>query len=86
MKYFFDDYAWKEYQFWEAQDPKTLNKINDLIEDIMRNGNIGIGHPKPLKNMEGCWSRKINKKDRLVYKIENNVVIILKCRNHYGDH
>ena len=68
------------------QDKKTMFRINDLIKDIVRNGNTGIGKPEPLKHMAGCWSRRINEKNRLIYIIEDGIVTILQCRGHYGDH
>jgi toxin YoeB len=86
MNYFFDDLAWEEYCYWQTQDKKTLKRINDLIKDISRNGNTGIGRPEPLKEMNGYWSRRINEKDRLIYKIEGQTIKIAKCRNHYDDH
>ena len=65
---------------------KTLKKINNLIEDICRNGNEGIGKPEALE-WKSCWvlSRRINDKDRLIYKIDENNVFILACRYHYSD-
>ena len=85
-KYAFTDNAWEEYCYWQAQDKKTLARINDLIKDIARNGNAGIGRPERLKGAAGCWSRRINEKDRLVYKIEDTRIVILQCCTHYGDH
>ena len=37
-----------DYIYWQAQDKRTLTKINKLIADIISNGNTGIGHPEPL--------------------------------------
>ena len=85
-KYAFTETAWQDYCHWQAQDKKTLSRINDLIKDVVRNGNIGIGKPEPLKGTTGCWSRRINEKDRLVYKIENGNIVILQCRTHYNEH
>jgi len=35
---------------WQAEDKKTLKRINELIKDIQRNGFMkGIGKPEPLK-------------------------------------
>ena len=28
--------AWEDYLFWQAQDRKTLKRINALIKDIQR--------------------------------------------------
>lgn len=63
-----------------------MKRINILLEDIARNGNEGIGKPEPLRgNLMGFWSRRINDKDRLIYKIEKENVYILACRYHYDD-
>ena len=65
---------------------KTLRKINQLIEDIVRNGNEGVGKPEALSgNLVGFWSRRINDKDRLIYKIDKENIYVLACRYHYGD-
>ena len=84
-KYFSDD-EWADYTYWIMQDKKTLKKINQLLSDIERNGNDGIGHPEPLKgNLSGYWSRTIDDKNRLVYKIEDGLIKIIQCKNHYDD-
>jgi len=85
METAFTSQGWDDYLFWQSQDKKTLKKINDLIKDITRNGNSGIGHPEPLKHTPGYWSREITKKDRLVYKITGQTVVITQCRSHYTD-
>ena len=82
----FTDNGWADYVFWETEDRKTLRKINRLIDDISRNGNSGIGKPEPLiGDLSGFWSRRINEKDRLVYRINGNDIEILSCRFHYDD-
>ena len=76
--------AWEDYLHWQTQDKKTLKKINELIQDIARNNYTGIGKPEPLKeNLSGWWSRRINDKDRLVYKVDGEACIILQCKGHY---
>jgi len=87
MKINFTETGWSDYLYWEWQDKKTLKRINNLIEDIERNGHDGIGKPEPLRNdMSGWWSRRIDEKNRLVYRlIENEAMEILQCKGHYGD-
>ncbi|MGF7108337.1 Txe/YoeB family addiction module toxin [Treponema pedis] len=86
MKIQFDESAWEQFQYWQEQDKKTLKKINKLIEDISRNGNKGLGRPEPLKgNLTGLWSREIDKKNRLIYVIEDDTLTIIQCKNHYKD-
>ena len=80
------DTAWEDYLYWQEQDKKTLKKINKILLDIERNGYKGIGKPEPLKNdLSGCWSVEIDKKNRIVFRIENGVLIITQCGSHYRD-
>ena len=82
----FTEAGFDDYKYWLKEDKKTLNRINALIEDIIRNGNSGIGKPEPLKNnYKGFWSRRIDNKNRLIYRIEGDVIIIIACRTHYQD-
>ena len=86
MNKLFTENGWKDYVYWQTEDRKTLRKINALLEDIARNGNTGIGKPEALMgNLAGCWSRRINDKDRLIYKIAGDNIYILACRYHYDD-
>ena len=82
----FTENGWKDYTYWETEDRKTLKRINNLIKDIERNGNNGIGKPEPLTGeLSGFWSRRINEKDRLIYQIEGDTINILACRYHYNE-
>lgn len=81
----FSDKAWEEYCLWQTQDRKTLKKINTLIKDIQRSPFDGIGKPEPLKNYDGCWSRRIDDVNRLVYKVSDGQIEIIQCRGHYDD-
>ena len=87
MKISFSIQAWEEYLYFQTQDKKTLKKINELIKDIERNGALnGISKPEKLtNNLTGLYSRRNNDKDRLVYKIENDFIVILQCKGHYSD-
>ena len=82
----FTEQAFEEYLSWQGQDRKTLKRINALLKDICRSPFEGIGKPEPLVgNLSGYWSRRINDKDRLIYKIDEDCVYILACRYHYAD-
>jgi toxin YoeB len=84
MKKLFSDDAWEDYLHWQSTDKAVLKKINSLIKEIERSPFEGSGKPEPLKhNLAGWWSRRINLEHRLVYKIENDAVIISQCRFHY---
>ena len=80
------DIAWDDYIYWQAQDKKTLKRINILLKDIDRGGYSGIGKPEPLKgDLQRYWSRRIDESNRLVYRIADGKIEILQCRSHYGD-
>jgi toxin YoeB len=78
------DEAWTDYLYWQTQDKKTFKRINQLIKDIDRNPFEGIGKPEPLKyEYQGYWSRHIDEANRLIYRIEKGMIIIVQCRTHY---
>lgn len=82
----FDDKAWDQYIYWQGQDRKTLKRLNKIINDIRRHPFEGIGKPEPLRNdLSGYWSRRIDDKDRLVYRVAPDEIVIINCRFHYGD-
>ena len=84
MRVLWDERAWEEYLSWQTQDKKTLKKINALIKDIQRSPFEGIGKPEPLReNRSGWWSRRIDSANRVVYKVENDMVVIASCKSHY---
>lgn len=86
MRKIWFDPAWEAYLYWQTQDRKTLRRINLLIRDIERNRFTGIGKPEPLKyEYSGWWSREIDEKNRLVYRIKDELLEIIECGEHYGD-
>ncbi|WP_314537107.1 Txe/YoeB family addiction module toxin [uncultured Selenomonas sp.] len=84
MKLLWEERARGDYLYWQMQDRRTLKRINDLLKDVQRNAYEGIGKPEPLReNLSGCWSRRIDETNRLVYRIEDGSLYILACRGHY---
>ncbi|MBQ7266574.1 MAG: Txe/YoeB family addiction module toxin [Firmicutes bacterium] len=82
----FSDEAWEDYTYWETQYKKTLKRILKLIADIDRNGYDGIGKPEPLfGDLSGYWSRRIDDKNPIVYRIKDNMIQIIQCGSHYRD-
>ncbi|WP_420315787.1 Txe/YoeB family addiction module toxin [Ekhidna sp.] len=84
MKIVFLANGWEDYLYWQKQDKKILKKVNELIKDCQRSPFDGIGKPEALKNdLSGWWSRRITQEQRLVYRVENNMLYIAQCRKHY---
>ena len=83
MNKIFTDQGFKDFLYWQYQDKKTFKKILDLLKDIDRNGYKCKGKPEPLKGeLSGWWSVRIDEKNRLVFRIENEIIEILKCDTH----
>jgi toxin YoeB len=86
MKKIWADEGWAHYIYWQTQDRKTLKKINDLIRDIEREPYRGTGKPEALTgNWSGWWSRRIDDRNRIVYRVENGCLEIAQCKGHYGE-
>ena len=80
------DEAWEDFCYWHEQDKKTLKRILQLIKDIDRNGYTGIGKPEMLgENLSGYWSRRIDDYNRIVYKIDEDIIKIVQYGSHYRD-
>ena len=78
------DNAQKDYDFWKKTNKKKLNRINTLISACKQDPYTGIGKPEKLKyNLANCISRRIDKKHRFVYTVQDITIIVLACRYHY---
>lgn len=81
----FTDNAWKDYEYWLAQDKKVLKRINFLIKDTRCSPSASIGKPEPLKeNLPGYWSRRITSEHRMVYTFTQDRLTIVALRFHYS--
>lgn len=86
MKLLFSEIAFKEYTDWQNIDKATSKKVNKLIKEISRTPFAGIGKPEPLKgDLSGYWSRRIDDKNRIVYRVSQEYIEIIQCKGHYND-
>lgn len=71
--------------YWQKENQRIIiKKMTILIEAILKDPYNGIGKPEPLKfQLSGKWSRRIDKKNRLIYLIENDTIFIYSCKGHY---
>lgn len=86
MRIKFTKPALDDMEFWKRADKRTALRIADLLEDVCNSPFSGRGKPEQLKyGLSGCWSRRINQKDRLVYRVdeEQGTVIVISVRGHY---
>lgn len=84
MKLIFSENAQEDYLYWQRNNPKILKRINGLVKDIQRQPFEGAGKPEPLKhNFSGYWSRRLTDGHRIIYKVENDSLMIAQLRYHY---
>ncbi len=80
----FHNKAFDDYLYWNKENKLVYNKINTLLKHILRTPFTGIGKPEPLKYKDGkYWSRRITDEHRLVYKVLDDMIIIVSCKGHY---
>ena len=76
--------AWGDYLCWQTQDKKTLKRVNSLINDALRHPFEGTGKPEPLKGpLSGCWSRRIDQSNRLIYSASEHELTVMSAKDHY---
>lgn len=76
--------AFQEYNELFTINDQLANRVKILIRDIDRDPFKGIGKPEPLKgSWSGFWSRRIDQEHRLIYKITDSQILIVKCKGHY---
>lgn len=84
MKLIFADAAWEDYLFWQKQDKRMVERINRLIKETQRFPFEGVGKPEPLKHaLSGYWSRRITEEHHVVYRVEEDALLIAQLRYHY---
>jgi toxin YoeB len=74
-----------EYKDWYRSQPNIIEKIDQLITSIKINPFTGVGKPERLKEKINWYSRRITKKDRLIYVVDDSFVRLISCCGHYDD-
>lgn len=81
---YFEQEAWAEFGWWLKNDLKIAKKIYALLESVSQTPFDGLGKPEPLKsNYSGYWSRRITQEHRLVYKVEDEKIVVISVKDHY---
>jgi toxin YoeB len=73
-------------QHYRSGDKSSIKKIEKILLELSETPYTGIGNPEALKyELTGFWSRRINQKDRLIYKVEENIVtvFVISAMGHY---
>ena len=73
---------------YKSGDTASIKKIKQIFDELEEHPQTGIGQPEQLKhNLSGYWSRRINQKDRLIYRIDETIVtvFVISASSHYGE-
>lgn len=87
MEIAYSNKAISDINFWKTSGNLAAQKrISSLIASISDNPYSGIGKPESLKgDFSGCWSRRIDEKNRVIYEVDGEMVKIHSLRGHYLD-
>jgi toxin YoeB len=72
----------------KAGNKASIKKITQILEELIETPYHGTGKPEALKyGLSGFWSREINQKDRLIYRVEEDIVtvFVISAIGHYSD-
>ena len=70
----------------KAGQKAALQKLEKLLLELAEHPRTGTGQVEALRgNLAGFWSRRIDKYNRLVYMIEEEIVtvVIVSAKGHY---
>lgn len=83
----FSDEARKELAKLMKSDIKAFKKFESLIPELREHPYTGTGHPHQLRYVNGVWSRKLDKKNRLQYTVDDIrvIVFVISAKGHYED-
>lgn len=82
----FSPTATEDLKALKRSEPSAYDKAIELIRELQVHPRTGTGHPEPLKgDRNGQWSRRINRRHRLVYSIEDQIVTVyvISAYGHY---
>ncbi len=75
--------AWQDYQYWKRSGGDELQKVNLLLKQCIANPFSGKGNPRQLKGvLNNYWSRRIDNKNRIIYKVLDGKLVIIQCKFH----
>ena len=85
MEIVYTDKAIDDIIYWKKKrNDKIQNRISELVDSIEIDPFKGIGKPEPLKyQLSGTWSRRIDKANRIIYEVTEELIIIHSLKGHY---
>ena len=75
------------FKIYRSGDKSCIKKLQKIMIELSDHPTTGIGNPELLKHsLSGLWSRRLNKKDRLIYELfeePEELVVVISALGHY---
>ena len=84
----FEGRTWEAYEAMRRKDRKLHEAARKIIRELIRcdDPTVGTGKPEPLRhNLTGLWSRRLSRRDRLIYRFDDKSIYIFALGGHYDD-
>ena len=84
----FEGRTWEAYEAMRRKDRKLHEAARKIIRELIRSDDptVGTGKPEPLRhNLTGLWSRRLSRRDRLIYRFDDKSIYIFALGGHYDD-
>lgn len=74
-------------RIYKSGDKALIKKVEALFVELSEHPHTGTGKPEPLRYLKTVWSRRLDKKNRIIYSINDNVVTVyvISLLGHYSD-
>ena len=73
-------------KIFKSGDISSIRRVEKVFHELEDHPETGTGKPEQLRyDLTGYWSRRINKKDRIIYEIneDERIVTVLSALGHY---
>ena len=84
----FEGRTWEAYEAMRRKDRKLHEAARKIIRELIRSDDptTGTGKPEPLRhNLTGLWSRRLSRRDRIIYTFDDKSIYIFALGGHYDD-
>jgi toxin YoeB len=75
-------------QIYKSGNKGNIKKLEKIFSELSQTPYSGTGQPEQLKyNLSGYWSRRLNQKDRIVYRVDEHIVtvFVISAMGNYED-
>jgi len=81
----FEGRTWNKYEELRSKDKVLHKNLCKILKQMQRDDPAkGLGKPEQLKhNLTGFWSRRLSRKDRVIYKFDKYSIQIFAIGDHY---